>query len=194
MSSGERSVLSPHISTWEGWGLQNKRKKNRGWVIGKLRGASIFSTCLASPLSTALTAEHVSDPREGALSAFLSWLMSGSSQGSAVSSRGAGLTEQGDGASSLDNTCRFMSAKEVQLAEPYMLIIIYFQPGITAMLSLKLDVLKHLCLWKGPCELQHDRQMHAWLMCGLFKGKYTALLMAVINECKLEITARDWHD
>lgn len=56
-------------------------------MIGRLRGASIFSTCLASPLSTALTAEHVSDPVKG-LCAPLPRLMSGSSQGSAVSSRG----------------------------------------------------------------------------------------------------------
>lgn len=86
MSSGERSVLSSNISTW---GKKGERKKNRGWVlgIGKLWGASIFSTCLASPLSTALTAEHVSDPVKG-LCTFLPGLMSGSSQGSAVSSRG----------------------------------------------------------------------------------------------------------
>lgn len=63
MSSGERSVPSSNISTWG----KKRRKINSEWVsmIGTLRGASIFSTCLASPLSTALTAEHVRDPVKG---------------------------------------------------------------------------------------------------------------------------------
>lgn len=47
----------------------------------------IFSTCLTSPLSTAPTTEHVSDPVKG-LCTFLPRLMSESSQGSAISSRG----------------------------------------------------------------------------------------------------------
>lgn len=74
------------------------REKNRGWelVIGRLWGAPIFSTCLASPLSTALTAEHVSDPVKG-LSASLPRLMSGSSQGSALNS-GGGVNRVWDGA------------------------------------------------------------------------------------------------
>lgn len=76
-------------------------------MIGKPRGASIYSTCLASPLSTALTAEHVSDSVKG-LCIFLPGLMSESSQGSTVS---PGSGEQGErgGAVTLKLMCTFMN-------------------------------------------------------------------------------------
>lgn len=68
MSSGEQSVLlSKYFHFWvRGGGDTTARRQ--ALLTGKRRGGSIFSTCLAAPLSSALTAQHVSDVGKGALS------------------------------------------------------------------------------------------------------------------------------
>lgn len=67
MSSGEQSVLlSKYLHFWARRGDTTPRRQ--GVLTGKRRGGSILSTCLAAPLSSALTAQHVGDVEKGALS------------------------------------------------------------------------------------------------------------------------------
>lgn len=67
MSSGEQSVLlSKYFHFWARRGDTTPRRQ--ALLTGKRQGGSIFSTCLAAPLSSALTAQHVSDVEKGALS------------------------------------------------------------------------------------------------------------------------------
>lgn len=179
-------------------------------MIGTLWGASIFSTCLASPLSTTLTAEHVSDPVKG-LCAFLPWLMSGSSQGSAVSSRGGVNTVTRwspaqwhalQAVARVPYEVLWMKWSECPfISVSYHLYFSYdfFSVKIIVLLSLEWpfqDVLQQLRWW--PRHIQAATReadacvTHLWV---IQRKIYHILLMIVINnKCEVQIIDSGWHD
>lgn len=191
MSSGEPSNLSSNISTWG----EKKEKKKRGWVlvIGKLRGASIFSTCLASPLSTALTAEHVNDPvKGGSVLLCLGWCQ-GAARGQPSALRGGvNRTRWGGGAGKLACFCyRLLNAPDVffmnemskmfYLKLLYILITRYFNQD-NCVAVMESEVLEQLCSWPkhiqaAACEAD-ARVTHLWL---IERKIYSVLLIFVIN-------------
>lgn len=206
MSSAEQSVSSPSISTWG-----KMRKKTRGWVflIGKLWGASIFSTCLASPLSSALTAGHVGDSEKG-LCAFLPRLMSGSSQGSAVSSRGGVNSDGVEPAhwhAPLAVTESHVWFYEWNKQSDLLIVSyrVYFHCWLFSIKIIVLlagewgpfwDVLQQLCLWLRHIQAATREAdacvTHLWV---IQRKIYHILLMIVINnKFEVQIMGRCWHD